>query len=695
MADFEMARNLLSEVDWDDIIDESDVNKSLRDWESCFMEIMEKCIPKGVLPRRKNPPWLTKNLLRAMRKRNSLFRRARKTNHPNHWKYFRAYRNKTVSMLRQSKQEFFANNLSISNKKQFWKTMKYLNKSQSTIPTLSHNGQKANNDLDKANMLNTFFADCFNIKLPPLSASRMDNSSHECPESLLCTEQEVLMMLKAIDTSKASGPDKISGRMLKETAESIATPIAMIFNMSIQTGVFPHSWKLSSIVPIPKSSENASPTNYRPISLLSVLSKLLEKYIHGLIMDHLQSEHPLSGNQWGFQAGKSTISALLGTCHSWLEILEKGEEVEAVFFDFKKAFDTVPHEALLRKLNEIQLDGILIRWIRSYLTDRMQQVVVNGATSDMLPVLSGVPQGSLLGPLLFLIYIDGVNNIGLSVGSNLVLYADDMLLYRPVSSPEDYLHLQADIDAIAHWVDINLLQFNVQKCKAMKITRKKQSASTPILKLNSQILQRTDAYKYLGLLISHDLSWSDHIRTICSKAKRMLGMLYRRFYQYADSNTLLQMYISLVRPHLEYGSPVWNPYKAADVKLIEGVQKFALRMCTKNWNESYETLLEMCQLQSHEDRRIFIDMSTMFKIVHNMMCFPPNIFCSQSPSQRVTRSTAILAQAPQLYFQSVFAHTNQFYYSFVPRSIRTWNSLPLTLINSSIPYFKNNFWAHI
>ena len=172
-------------------------------------------------------------------------------------------------------------------------------------------------------------------------------------------------------------------------------------------------------------------------------------------------------------------------------------------------------------------------------------------------------------------------------------------------------------------------------------------------------------------------------------------MLYRRFYQHADSNTLLQMYISLIRPHLDYGSPVWNPYKAGDVRLIKGVQKFALRMCTKSWTENYETLVEMCQLRSHEDQRIFID---IFKIVHNMMCFPHDVFlpyqCHHT-NQRVTRSTSTLAHTPHLQLQHIFAHTNQVYYSFVPKCIRMWNSLPLSLTNSSVPYFKNNFWAHI
>lgn len=152
----------------------------------------------------------------------------------------------------------------------------------------------------------------------------------------------------------------------------------------------------------------------------------------------------------------------------------------------------------------------------------------------------------------------------------------------------------------------------------------------------------------------------------------------------------------MIRPHLEYGSQVWNPHKAGDVKLIEGVQKFALKMCAKSWNESYETLLDMCQLQSHEDRRLLTDMTMMFKIVHNMMCFPSNVFNPHHVSHRVTRSTYTLAQAPQLYFQPFFAHTNQFYYSFVPKCIRMWNTLPLSLTtNPSISHFKTNFWAHI
>ena len=431
-ADFGRANELLADVDWEQLLDTPDVDLALQNWESSFMSIMENCIPKCTLPRRKNLPWLSKNLKRAMQKRNTLFKKAKSSGSAVLQRKYKRMRNKVTAILRNSKQSFFARNINNGSKKKFWKTMKYLRKDQSTIPSLQSGDARADNDLDKANMLNNYFSQCFNTSLPPLSESTATEHldfSEGSSENLLCTEDDVLGLLQSIDVSKASGQDRISGRMLKATAASIAAPITKLFNMSILAGCFPTTWKRSNIVPIPKSGDKGNPANYRPISLLPVLSKLLEKHIANLLLQQLTEARSIFATQWGFQCGKSTVTALLETTHNWFEMLEKGNEVGAVFFDFRKAFDSVPHRALLEKLENLQVNHILIKWIHSYLTDRKQQVVVNGSSSNPLPVLSGVPQGSVLGPLLFLTYIDGISSITLSPGSHLTLYADDMLLY--------------------------------------------------------------------------------------------------------------------------------------------------------------------------------------------------------------------------------------------------------------------------
>ena len=248
-------------------------------------------------------------------------------------------------MIRNAKSSYFKN-LNPRNKKQFWKAVKYLNKQQSSIPTLHYHDTAAESDSEKASLLNECFSACFNRDIPPLSPA--DDTVHfsPCPDELLCTADEVLFLIMSLDPSKANGPDGTSAQMLKGTAHSIAPSLTKLFNISISQGRFPECWKTSSVVPIPKSTNRSEATDYRPISLLSVVSKMLERHFHQYITKHLNEHHPLSNKQWGFQSRKSTVTALLSVTHDWFQTLEAGQEVRSIFFDLRKAFDSVPHRPL-------------------------------------------------------------------------------------------------------------------------------------------------------------------------------------------------------------------------------------------------------------------------------------------------------------------------------------------------------------
>ena len=533
-------------------------------------------------------------------------------------------------------------------------------------------------------MLNDFFSTCFNRTVPPLSPSDQDGEpvtmQSTSPDDQLCTVSEVVSYIKSLDTNKASGPDLISARMLKCTADSIAPSLTKLFNISINLGRFPESWKTSSVVPIPKSSNHKEASNYRPISLLPVVSKILERHFHQHITSYLSEANPLSNKQWGFQAGKSTVTALLSVTHEWFKILESGQEVGSIFFDLRKAFDSVPHRLLLDKVQSCGLDPCTLSWIRSYLTDRKQHVVVGGDSSPDTPVLSGVPQGSVLGPLLFLIYIDDVSSISLSEGSTLNLFADDMLLYKPIKSSVDFNNLQSDIDKVSEWVDRNHLTLNTAKCKSMLVTRKREPNQPPPFQLCGIPLESVQTLKYLGVILSSDLSWSSHVDTICSKARKLTGLLYRRFSTNLDCERLLELYKMLVRPHLEYAAPVWDPHLRKDITNIERVQKFALKMCTKNWDSGYQDLLDLTHIPTLENRRLYLKLCTLHKIIHGLFCFPTNVFIPQ-PNRHTT--------LPLLY--QPFAHTSAYQSSFVPRTISVWNHLPYDALTAPTTHsFKTN-----
>ena len=494
---------------------------------------------------------------------------------------------------------------------------------------------------------------------------------------------EVLYLLKSLNVRKASGPDGVSTYMLKATAESIAPSLAKVFSLSLLSGKFPSLWKSARVVPIHKSGSKSDASNYRPKSLLSVVSKLLEKYVYSLLWEHLVNHAPLSECQWGFQAGKSTVALLLAATHDWQKVIDQGGSVMSVFFDIQKAFDSVPHQRLLKRLVELNLHPLLLSWLCSYLGCRSQHVVVNGACSSTVNVLSGVPQGSVLGPLLFLIYIDTISSIELSSGTKILLYADDILVYKPIVNNFSFCELQQDIDMISEWSKANYLKFSVPKCKCMLLTHKRNTHS-PTMELDGVSLELVTQYKYLGITISSNLHWAPHINRICSNARKYLGLIYRNFAtNISNPTTFLCLYLALVRPSLEYASQVWDPYLLKDIRKIENVQKFALRICSGRYQEPYENLLDAFQVPTLTNRRLYLSLCTLFNIVKERLFLPQ--------FQLTTLSKPHIRYHHSHMLKVPFAHTECLRSSFLHKTVRLWNYLPTEAVASlDLHSFKVN-----
>ena len=478
--------------------------------------------------------------------------------------------------------------------------------------------------------------------------------------------------------------------MLKGTAQSIASSLTMLFNMSIRSGRVPKMWKVSSVVPIPKTATSTdNPSNYRPISLLPVVSKLLEKHIYSIVFEHLAERKLLSVDQWGFCPGKSTVTALTSTFHNVFQLLEAGFDVSLVFFDLRKAFDSVPHLPLLQKLKDTDLNQHILQWISSYLCNRQQYIVIEGASSSTTPVLSGVPQGSVLGPLLFLLYINHLSELQLTNGSKLTLYADDILLFKPISCPEDYSALQVDINCIHDGTRACYLTLNPLKCKYLVCSRKRQPHLPPSgLLLANTVLEKVESYRYLGVVVTSKLSWSDHINQICTKARKLIGMLYRQLYSWADTNTLLLFYTTCIRPHLEYACQLWDPYTSKNWLSLEAVQKFACKVCLKMWDLDYNTMLQLLNLPPLSVRREYLKLTAMYNILNGYSYYPSGIFVQSNNHYYSSQSTNVNFVRP-------YARTNYLYYSFVPNVVHAWNNLPYFIKTSPcISTFKSSLLYH-
>ena len=318
-------------------------------------------------------------------------------------------------------------------------------------------------------MINQFFCNCFNLSVPPLSTASGDSgSSEDCPSYLLCSNVEVVKLLIQIPSNTFTGPDGISAHMLRETSYSISSPLTSIFNLSIKSGIFPDGWKNSHIIPIPKhTSALSSPTGYRPIYLLPLISKVLERQIFNWLLDFCQTHNLLSDTQFSFRPGHSTESTLITSTNSWFTQVDKGYFICATFFDLTKAFDSVPHQPLLDVLFSLDIPHHLIVWLQSYLILRSQQVVVDGCSSSKSTVLSGVPQGSILGPRLFILYVNDIFQLPFSSTSSIILYADNILLSCSFKSSFEFSLAQSNVNILSSWVKSKHLTINHSKTKYM------------------------------------------------------------------------------------------------------------------------------------------------------------------------------------------------------------------------------------
>ena len=423
---------------------------------------------------------------------------------------------------------------------------------------------------------------------------------------------EVLKKLNKLKISKSPGPDSVHPRTLKEIAAIICKPMAMIFQRSLDSGKLPHDWKLSNITAIYKKGSKKVAGNYRPVSLTSIACKVLESLIRDHVINFMKSNKLFTNKQFGFLGGRSTVLQLLILLDQLTEILDGGGAIDIIYFDFAKAFDRVPHHRLMLKLASYGISGNVYDWIKSFLSGRMQRVVVNGCFSEWLGVTSGVPQGSVLGPLLFVIFINDLPDV---VGDESIMYlfADDAKLGHEIACLDDTLYVQNDVNSMKAWGKKWLMEYHPQKCKVLQLGKNPLKGQYAY-KLDGHELEFVSSEKDLGVTFDDQLSFDQHMSQKISKANQILGVI-RRTFQHLDRESFLMLYKSLVRPQIEYANQVWAPKLKRQINSIENVQRRATRMIPGLKDLPYEERLRTLKLPSLSYRRLRGDLIEMFKIV--------------------------------------------------------------------------------
>lgn len=693
-GDLEGLRCSLSHVPFN-TISTNDISEHWSCWKDLFLAAVDEHVPTKIIKDTNSPPWVDGEVRHFIRKKYSILKKYRQNRSVARKRKLREISQTIKCLVKKKHREYLAKIESsfTSNPKAFWSYHKAIlhHRSNQTSP-ITYNGATAKSPVEKAELLNSYFSSVFsnsNVNTVYSNDSDSQQSILEFSELQLSVD-EIVVCLNNLDTTKACGPDGIPARLLKECSEQIAPSLCDLFNHSLDEGLLPSEWKAADVTPIHKKDCKEPAENYRPISLLPIIGKVLERCVCRRLYDHvIQFITPM---QHGFLRNRSCTTQLLQVFDAIGQNLDKNIQTDVLYLDFAKAFDSVDHGLILRKLDLYGVKGSMLDWFRDYLTGRMQRVVVDGAASSWSSVTSGVPQGSILGPMLFIIFINDLPDV-IPEDTKAEIYADDTKAYRSITSEDDAQHLQHALCNLATWSNNNNMKFNASKCKVLTVSRKKQPVSFNY-QLGSTNLLHVQREKDLGVVVTRNLSWDPHIHSVTTKANKLLGLLKRTCPLLTDVKVRRTLYLSLVKSQLCYASEVWSPpYFSQKVK-IEQIQRRATRWILKarigdsTYNERLSALklLPLCY-----DREIR-DLIFFFKCLYGISDLNVHDYVSF-----VSHDRTRLSLNPTLMLNTPSCKTSTYQASYFNRIVKLWNSVckvaPPKLF-SSVAVFKSFLFRH-
>ena len=500
-----------------------------------YLQTARHYIPvRKIKTRSKDKLWVTAGLRKLIRLHNRWSGTYNRTKRDERKIIQNAYRSRVKNELRRLKNGYFERHLHKLNEstlscKTFWSIAKHLygNKIKQPIPTLVHGNRHYTLDVEKATLLNDYFTQ--QSTLPPPSPDFSLPQFQYITQSRLTdiefTPYQVQQIISKLPVNKASGPDLVSNQLLKCTSDTICEPLAIIFNKSLSSCTYPQAWKCANLTSVFKKNDNTSRENYRPISLLSCISKIMERLVFNEMYEYFVRNRLLNTRNSGFKKLDSTVNQLVHIVNNIYKGIDNHHDVCMIFLDISKAFDKVYHEGLLYKLKQLGIEGNLLKWLESYLSGRTQRVLVNGKASDWCTTNAGVPQGSILGPLLFLVYI---NDIIENIQSEIYIFADDTSLMRPIKNEViDFDLLNEDLTQLHTWAQKWRVTFNATKTEYMIFSNKNTIPVYPDLFLGNTKIKQVENHTHLGLTMDRKLDWKNHVSRISTKAGQRVSNIKR------------------------------------------------------------------------------------------------------------------------------------------------------------------------